>query len=489
MSSGVETFHPQYAQAVSDWELMDDSYHGERRVKSRTYKYLPATPGQIIDGLNPNQKGRKNYHAYLTRGRFPSFVSDAVEALLGVMHFKPATIELPESMETLRNNATIGGENLQMLLRRINEHQLIAGRLGLLADIEDGAEVGVLPYIAVYKAKDIPNWDDISPDVRQREQLNLVVLNESRYERDRLVWKLKKRYRVLMLNTPDEIIGQDPKKYRMAVIDSEKGTDISAANIIEPSVTGRTLEELPFAIVNSRDLCAQPDDPPLLALANLAMAVYRGEADYRQAIFMQGQDTLVIIGGGDDEVRAGAGAHIDVPMGGDAKYIGTDSKGLKEMRESLQNDRKEAAESGGKLLDTRHGNAESGEALKVRVGARTASLTQIAITGAAGLQEILRKIAAWIGADPEKVIVTPNMDFVDAEIQGRELVDWMSAKMLGLPLSKKSIHKKLQDRDMTELEFEEEMTEIETEAPEPGGEGTGIDDDDENIDDDGGNQD
>jgi hypothetical protein len=186
------------------------------------------------------------------------------------------------------------------------------------------------------------------------------------------------------------------------------------------------------------------------------------------------------MGGPDeDDIRAGAGAHISVPIGGDAKYIGTDSKGLKEMRESLQNDRKEAGEAGGQLLDTRQGQAESGEALKIRVGARTASLNQIAMTGAEGLQTILRMIATWVGANPDEVVVTANMDFADASVEGRTLVDWMTAKALGLPWSKESIHRKLQEKDFTEMDYDEEIAAIEAEGPEPGGEGTGVEEEEE----------
>ncbi len=471
--SGIETVHPLYTQHLQDWELMDDAFHGERRVKDKSYKYLPATPGQVIDGLNSNQKGRKNYMAYKMRARFPECVSEAVMSLLGVMHSKPATIELPAKMADLMDKATIKGESLQMLLRRINEHQLVSGRLGLLADIELGAQVGILPYIALYKATDIINWDDTQKNIQERNRLNLAVLNESRYERVNLEWQFKRRYRALLLGalSPDD----DSEVYNMAVLGEDMNLTVSSADTIVPSISGNTMPDIPFVIINSRDIVAEPDDPPLLGLANLSMTIYRADADYRGALFMQGQDTLVVIGGGDgDEIRAGAGAHIDVVMGGDAKYIGTDSKGLKEMRESLNNDKKEAAESGGKLLDTRAGNAESGEALKIRVGARTASLNQIALSGAEGLQTILRLIAVWCACDPEEVIVTPNLDFTDASVEGRTLVDWMAAKALGLPWSKESIHRKLQEKDFTEMEYDEEMTAIETEAPEPGGEGTGV---------------
>ena len=476
--SGIETIHPLFAKHLPNWELMDDSFHGEHRIKNKGYKYLPATPGQIIDGLSTGQKGKKNYQGYKMRARFPECVKEAVEALLGVMHSKPATIELPDKMLDLMDNATIKGESIQMLLRRINEHQLTTGRLGLLADIEDGAQVGTLPDIALYKAEHIINWDDTQKDIQQRNRLNLVVLNESRQERINLEWRFKRRYRALILGelAPDD----GSELYQMAVLGEDTNLNIANAEKITPSIAGNTLTDIPFVMVNSRDIVAEPDDPPLLGLANLALTIYRADADYRGALFMQGQDTLVVIGGtDDDDVRAGAGAVINVVQGGDAKYIGTDSKGLKEMRESLMNDKREAAESGGKLLDTRAGNAESGEALKIRVGARTASLNQIALSGAEGLQTILRIIATWVGAEADKVIVTPNLDFTDASVEGRTLVDWMSAKALGLPWSKESIHRKLQEKDFTEMEFEDEMAAIEQEGPEPGGEGTGVEEEPE----------
>lgn len=477
-NSGVETFHPLYAKRLNDWELMEDSYAGERTVKEKSYKYLPATPGQILDGLESNQDGRKNYLAYRKRARFPGFISEAVEALLGVMHHKPATIELPAKMEPLLEKATIKGESLQMLLRRINEHQLTAGRLGLLVDIEDNAPVTTLPYIAVYKAKDIINWDDTQKDIQVRQKLNLIVLNESRYERHMLEWRYKRRYRALTLG--DLVPEEGTEVYQMAILHEESNLNLTQADLITPSIGGNTLDEIPFVIINSRDIVSEPDDPPLLDLANLAMVVYRGEADYRQALFMQGQDTLVIIGGSDEEIRAGAGAHINVQQGGDAKYIGTDSKGLKEMRESLQNDKKEAESKGGKLLDTRQGTAESGEALKIRVGARTASLNQIALAGAEGLQTVLRSMATWLQLNPEEVVVTPNLDFTDAGVEGRTLVDWMTAKSLGLPLSLQSIHRKLQEKDFTEMEFEEEMDVIAEEGPlMEESEGTGIEEETE----------
>ncbi len=139
---------------------MRDTHEGERTIKDKGEVYLPMTSGQVQDGINANQPGRVAYDAYKKRGSFPDLVRSAVEAMVGVMHHKPPVIELPASMEPMLEMATLQGESLFMLLRRINEQQLISGRIGLLLDVPDGAVIGTKPYIASYIAESILNWDD-----------------------------------------------------------------------------------------------------------------------------------------------------------------------------------------------------------------------------------------------------------------------------------------------------------------------------------------
>lgn len=465
----IDSQHPLYSEFLADWKLMRHSYRSERVIKEKGFTYLPATAGQAADNVTTvGTKGWQNYDNYKGRARFPDFVSNAIEGMIGIMHHKPPVIELPSALEKLRESATVKGEPLEILLRQINTEQLLTGRIGLLADVQDGAPAGVLPYIATYTPEHIINWDDGQRDELLVQNLNLTILDESEPVRQAdFTWDEKKKHRVLILGDPDQ--NESMGAYRAGTFTEDDG-EFSEAALIEPSIAGRRLDKIPFVFVNTRDLCADPDDPPLIGLAHLALGVYRGEADYRQNLHMQGQDTIVIIGStlsntGEEEVRAGAGAVINVVQGGDAKYIGVSSQGLPEQRQALENDKQEAGEVGAKLIDTRGRAAESGDALRIRVSARTASLNQIALTGAEGLQSILRIMAEWVGANPDEVKVEPNLDFADARLEGRTLVEYMTAKTLGAPWSKKSIHRLMRDHDLTELEFEEEMAELDAEAP------------------------
>jgi hypothetical protein len=252
--------------------------------------------------------------------------------------------------------------------------------------------------------------------------------------------------------------------YRVGVFRDQNAT-FSEEQLLTPQIAGKTLDRLPFVFINSQDITPMPDDPPMLGLSSLCLAIYRGEADYRQSLFMQGQDTLVIIGGDENnEYRTGAGATLCPPIGGgDAKYIGVDGDGLEEQRLALENDYARAGKKSGELLDETSREKESGAALRVRVAAKTATLNEIALTGAYALQEILRIAAVWIGANPDEVVVMPNLDFVDDQMEGKELVDIMSAKQLGAPISSQSVHLLMQNRGMTEKTWDEEMELLEEE--------------------------
>ena len=391
-------------------------------------------------------------------------IKDAVEISIGLLHQKEPVIELPPELEVLRDAASIKGENLTQLLRRINVEQLITGRCGLLLDLPIISDpTNPVPYIALYAAESIINWDE-SNDYVDTDCVNMIVLDESGYRRATLGmfnWKTMIQYRVLVLDNATNI-------YKQGIFNNDTGLSFSEDLLITPALRGKTLNEIPFVFVNSKDLLPLPENSPLLGLANITAAIYRGEADYRYSLFMQGQDTLVVIGsvrnpnlapGGDDAIRTGAGSRIDIDVTGDAKYIGVSSQGLAEQRTCLENDRKRAETQSGRLIGTKS-NVESGEALRVRIGAQTATLNQVALTSAHALEVILKKAAMWIGADPSKVKVIPNMDFADVDFQGQELVNLMTSRNMGAPLSLESIHKVLVDRGLTDLDYNAEVAKI-----------------------------
>lgn len=466
--------HPEYVERLGEWLQLSDTYQGERAVKSKRLDYLPATEGMVQDGMTtPSSPGWRDYEAYLMRAYFHDVVKEAVKAMVGIMHNKPAVITLPKRLEGMLDKATIQGEGLQMLLRRINVSQLLFGRCGLLVDAPQGVDIDkATPYLSFYEPMRIINWDAGRLN-EGRNELDLVVLDETGFRREGFTWKTERKYRVLTRGGPTSLESgwerpPEGAPYAVAVKVNDSSMPIME-DFIFPSIGGRTLPEVPFIFIGANDLVPEPEVSPLLGLSNLALAIYRAEADYRQTLFSQGQATLVVINGNVDDaapsaLRTGYKGVIDLRQGGDAKYIGVPASGLGEMRQSLKNDIDAAQLAGIAFLDVGNARGESGEALRIRVAARTTTISTVAQCAGKGLEQALKYCAMWVGEDPEEVSVKPTTDFADQTVAGAALLAFMQAKQLGLPLSLRSMHRMMQMNDMTEMDFEEENAQIEEEA-------------------------
>ncbi len=506
----LTSVHPQYSLFQTTWKLMRDSFGGEKIIKDEGFVYLPPTSGMLLDGAatDPNSVGFKTYDAYRKRAVYHAFVEQAVKIALGKLHHKPSVIELPTALEPLRDRATVNGDSLEVLHMKINKEQLTTGRLGLLLDLPITPGVQDLPYIATYGAEHIRNWDDGEVEEPVLQTLNLVVLDESEFVRGQssssgsvgqFEWVLETKYRVLVLGDVAENEGQNAGVYRSGLFVGIQ-TQFSEEALTAPQIRGQTLDKIPFVFINPMDTLTDVDKPPLDTIARLALTIYRGEADYRQSLFMQGQDTLVMIGVADDgkgATRVGAGAEIRIPSPeGDAKYIGVDSMGLPEQRSAIENDMERAEQLSGQFI-SKTSQVESGDAVRRRMTAQAVTLTDVAKAGAMGLERILKCAAEWVGANPDEVSVQPNLDFEDDELLPSELAAWMGAANMGAPISRRTIWENIKRRELTNEEtFEDEMAQIESEqvfrddADIPGGGGVDDDEDeDENDDENGGEED
>ena len=471
----IDDKNPLFTAKLGEWIQMADTYAGERRVKEKRLDYLPPSEAMVQDGMTtPTSPGWKDYDAYITRAYFHDVVKEAVRAMIGILHMKPAIINLPPRLAPMMDKATIQGEGMQMLLRRINEAQLVKGRCGLLVDVPTGKDpYQALPYISFYEPERIINWDAGRRD-EGRNQLELVVLDESGFQREGFTWVTERKHRILTRGGPESLESGWTRPdvnapFQLCV----KVNDVSMPipdDFITPSIAGRALTDIPFVFVGADDLVPEPGECPLLGLSNLALTIYRGEADYRSTLFYQGQQTLVIIGGNisdideNQQLRIGNKGVIDLRIGGDAKYIGVSAAGLGEMRQAIANDDQKAAQFGVEFMDTGSARGASGEALRIRVAARTTTIQQIAVAAGAGLEQALRFAAEWVGDDPDEVSVVPQTDFADPNVAGASLLAFMQAKQLGLPLSLKSLHRMMQLSDMTDMDFEEENDQIEEES-------------------------
>lgn len=443
MTDAVDTKHPDYIARADLWQLMRDTTGGEGAVKGSGDEYLPQPSGfkAQADG------GRALYAAYQKRAQFPEIVSPTVHGMVGVIHRTEAQIEMPAAMEPLWEKATKDGLPLEALHRRITAELLTTGRYSLLADAATGGSD--LPWLAGYSAEALINWSD---------DRTLFVLDESGLHRTGFVWEQQQRFRVLEVKDG---------RYN---VQTYTGTERSAGEAMQPSGRGNApLTEIPLVVIGARDLSLPPELPPLMGVARSAVALYQLSADYRWQLFMTGQETLVVING-DAPTAVGAGAVIAIKQGDqagtpDVKYVGPAGTGINAHRVAIQDEREAAAQAGARLFSSEKKTAESGDALRIRFAAETATLTSIAQASAQGLEKALRHIAVMIGHKADEVTVKPNLSFVDSTLTPQEAVAVVSLWQSGA-LSKQTVYENLQKGEIASAErsFEEEQELIDAEG-------------------------
>ena len=400
--------HPAYDDMLPKWEKMRDTVNGEDAIKDAGTAYLHMTSGQQRDGSD----GLARYNNYKQRAVYLNFPKGTVKDAMGMLYARQPYVEIPKNLEYLRTNATPKKEGLVSLMENINKQQLIYGRVFVLADIrKDTKEI----YYATYPAKSVINWHSLADD--QLPDLDYVVLDESGptfSEADKkYIWE--DRLRVLGIfegvyysftTTPDEL----------DVIDF---TDLSTlpANAMAPSYNGKTLTEIPGTFINVTHTGPGVEDPPLLDQANIAIAYYRGDADYRLALFKQGQGTFYGTGFTRDEVE-----NQEVRLGADGLIMSSNKvakvgfaelngQGLPQMQIAGKDLKTEALALGVTLFDK--AGVESGKALETRSMVKTASIRTIALTAAEGLTKLVRIASGWTSTNVGLVEIKPNTDFLD----------------------------------------------------------------------------
>lgn len=412
MSFDPTATHPAYDAFAPAWRLMRDCMAGEDEVKAKGEAYLPMKSGtRAIADPTLRQAA---YDAYKLRAEFPELVAPTVRGAVGTMLDQPPAIELPAGMEALRERATRDDLSLEALHRRIATELMITGRYGVLPGLSANGE----PYLAGYIAEAITNWDT---DSEQRP--DWLMLNESRLVLDRSTgkWEQRDQYRECSVEGGSYGAREWVKG----------GAGWTATEVVEAATRKREpLTELPFVFIDTNDLTPDPDDVPLYGLGKLAVRIYRLDADYTFALHMTSEptpwangfaDPAEAVKNGQAPTTLGSSKLWLLPEGATAGYLEFTGPGLAAQQQAIQDSLNRAVVFGAQLLTDTQRTAESGEAIKLRLGNQTSTLKTIAMNSAAGLERALRNLAKWMGEDPEQVRVRPNTDFFDHTLSAQEI--------------------------------------------------------------------
>jgi hypothetical protein len=80
------------------------------------------------------------------------------------------------------------------------------------------------------------------------------------------------------------------------------------------------------------------------------------------------------------------------------------------------------------------------------------------------LEQALKQMALWVGANPEEVRVSPNTDFVEDAASPEQALKLVEARNAGLPISLQSIHEWASKNEFTQKTWEDELAMITEDA-------------------------
>ena len=376
-----DSLHPEYVSIIDKIRICRDCYAGESLIKSKGDVYLPRLSDQSDEG----------FKSYLDRSVYYAFLYNTIQGRVGqIMRKSPIFVGSDEGLYV--EDITIDHKSGSELVSTVIEELLKVGRVGLLLDYSDR------PYVSIYHAEDIHNW------VESDGVLQSVLLKESLYElKDSGYVEQVIRYRLLELSG-----GQ----YKATIMDDSG----SILEEIYPSIQGRKLSSIPFIFINSNSTSSKTNNPPLLDVALLSLAIYRNSADYEQILH-----TLAV------PTPYGTGIEPD-ELGGDfvlgpyefKEFLNPDAKlgmleftgsGIDSIRQAIEDKMLHISAIGGSVAFSSSKQVEQAETARLRIAAETAALSSIVNNAERGINYIYKQLSEW--DNDSNIVVKINRDFLD----------------------------------------------------------------------------
>ena len=342
MSTIAMNANHQYDRTRCDVDMVRDCIEGEAKIKHETTKYL--THPDMIDKTSSQALAR--YAAYIQGAEFDGYPSDTERAMLGAMTTGQPTIDLPDKLAYLEENADGDGmplaglqEILYKNLLEVKYHILVAEMASLQsAGVEIGQRLSQADYerlnlkasIKSYTRESLVDWE--FERINGVMQLSLLVFEESCCERDKdtLATKTVKGRLVLGLDI-------DGKYYQKKLILGDDGK-YSQEEPFYPKVGGKELAWIPAEVVIDEEVqsgCIPAATGYLRSVCSATLNRYRVSADEKEAMrhmqpttFTRGwsQGDLELfkeLNGGREYIAFGAGVSNNLP-----REVEVDIKGL-----------------------------------------------------------------------------------------------------------------------------------------------------------------
>lgn len=439
--------HPEYRANLPAWEMDEDFYLGDLKVKAGGVKYLPRITTDQED---------TDYEAYKERGLYFGSVGRTVNGLTGSALLKEPSSNLTGSLEYF-----IKTQDVKETIKEV----IKIGRNGLFVDMpaETQPKSVMEVKISLYRAIQITNWEEDDTG-----KLTRVVLLESVEEQDEDGNVVSvPRYRELKLD--------DDGKYEVNIYepdtDSDSKTTWSITETYYPNSKGTRLDFIPFVFINPIAVSTTIEVSPIQDLVSVAKSHYQTFADYKHALHFTALPTGYATGVSKEEAgKIKLGSQTFLTSNNDQAKFGMlefEGKGLEELVVALAMMQQYMVYLGARLFEDPKKGVESAETHRLKQGAETATLSSIVDATESGYRVAIAYANVFLGTtfDPETSF-SMSRDFIDSKMTPEELTaimnDWINGGM-----SYETYYSLKEQGELTRagITAEQEQDQIESEGP------------------------
>lgn len=445
----VSSKRKEYEHFLDRWCLVRDV------IKSDAKKYI-----HDVDITDKARCKKYRNDAILT-----NFTSRTKSGLLGAVFRKEMLIELPKSLEYLRDDATGYKMSLNKLAQECVGEILESGRYGLLVDYPSSdrdltakqiEDMNLKARIYRYKAESIINWE--TRLINGNPILTLVVLLETNNKLgdDGFEWVEDINYRVLRLE-------------KGVYIQQIYNKDEELVSTVVPSdAEGNPWDEIPFLFVGAEDNDSDIDTIPLYDLAQLNIGHLKNSADYEESVHIVGQPTLIISTDMSQEafkeanpggVKIGSRRGQNLGYGGKAEFLQANPNQLAD--EAMKRKEEQAVMIGARLIAVQ-ADRETAEAARMRHSGECSILSMIASNVQDALYDCCVYVVKFMGkeSDISQIDLQINQIFFDKNIDPNLIMAQIQLLDKGI-LAKKDVRHLLRQNNVIEEERTDAMIDAE----------------------------
>ena len=414
-------------QMEPDWEPIELCVGGTAALRKKSLQYIPKEPRENDAAYN-----RRIFHATL-----PPFLTRLASQAAGVILRKGIQIEGDDYWTEWAKNVTGDGTTLNEYARTKLVHAFLYGHHSTIVDFPDGEPAANLaeeraqdrrPYLVPVTPRQILGWR--TTGTSQSSALAQVRIRETVILNDDLGLfgeEITDQIRVL---EPGSYTLWRPATPRTSLPPNNQIPGPTSWEIYKPGTT--SLDRIPLVTVYSQRRGNLLSTPPLLEIAHLVIAYAQRFCDYHHSIHVGASPILTFYGFDDSDLKDGevglsVNNAINLPLGGDAKYVEPTSEAFDAQLKCLAALEDQISRLGINTLTQQNLTNAAAESRRLDRIDNDSIMAVIAGDLERAIREIFEIAAAYVNIEPPEVTIP--RDYESRPLDGNQVTAYLQLYM------------------------------------------------------------